>query len=63
MDVGALSHHSLILYICKMFKSPFAIVTTSNAILAICAAVVLGISAYVEHTVSLLLQSLTKTDD
>lgn len=31
---------------------PFAIVTISNAILAISAAVVLGISAYVEHTVS-----------
>jgi hypothetical protein len=31
---------------------PFAIVTISNTILAISAAVVLGISAYVEHTVS-----------
>lgn len=39
-------------YLFKMFKSPFAIVSTSNAILAICAAVVLGISAYVEHAVS-----------
>lgn len=31
---------------------PFAIVTISNTVLAISAAVVLGISAYVEHTVS-----------
>jgi len=31
---------------------PFAIVTISNTVLAISAAVVLGISAYVEHAVS-----------
>jgi len=33
---------------------PFAIVSITNTILAISAAVVLGISAYVEHTVCLL---------